>query len=231
MRSFIALVALCLIGVPAWAHSLDEVQADLMRRESHVSFEPGVGTPFPSFRLTDPDGRAVSSADLLGKVVVLDFIYASCADTCPAQSEAMARIQQDVATGHMAERVRFVSITVDPERDTPAVRKAYGAPHGLDPSNWMFLAAATGTDARALAARTGLTFVRQPDGSFDHAVVTYVIDDDGKLRARFSGLDFEPLNAVVYINALVNDPHHRPASGAASGESAPSAWARLKALF
>ncbi|HET9149752.1 MAG TPA: SCO family protein, partial [Alphaproteobacteria bacterium] len=109
---------------------------------------------------------------------------------------------------HMTDRVRFVSITVDPERDTPAVRKAYAKPHGLDPSNWMFLAAPTGTEARALAAKAGLKVVPEKDGEFDHPVVTYVIDDAGKLRARFFGLKFDPLNVVMYINGLVNDPHY-----------------------
>jgi protein SCO1/2 len=232
MRSLFAALALCLVGVSASAHSLDELQADLMKREPYVAFQPGVGTPFPSFRLTDADGKTVESADLLGKVVVLDFIYASCADVCPLQSERIAQVQKDVANADMADRVRFVSITVDPERDTPAVRKAYAKPHGLDPSNWTFLAAPTGTEARALAAKAGLKVVPEKNGEFDHAVVTYVIDDAGKLRARFFGLKFDPLNVVMYINALVNDPHyHHHTTEAANPPPAPSLWARIKALL
>lgn len=220
-----------LLAGSAWAHSLDELQSDLMRREPYVAFEPGVGTPFPSFRLTDADGKTVESGDLRGKVVMLDFIYASCTDVCPLQSERVARVQKNVAAGHMADRVRFVGITVDPERDTPAVRKAYAEPHGLDPSNWMFLAAPTGEEARALAAKVGLKVVPEKDGSFSHPVVTYVIDDDGKLRARFFGLKFDPLNVVVYINALVNDPHRHATEAAMPASAEPSLWARIKALL
>jgi protein SCO1/2 len=232
MRTFVVIAVLWLVGVPAWAHSLDELQADLMKRESYVAFEPGVGTPFPPFHLTDAEGKTVDSSDFLGKVVVLDFIYASCTDVCPLQSERIAKIQKDVAAGHMADRVRFVSITIDPEHDTPAVRKDYAAQHGLDPSNWVFLAPADGKGALALADKAGMKFVPQADGSFNHPVVTYVIDDDGKLRARFFGLKFQPLNAVVYVNALVNDPHHRPASAAAKPvPTATSLWDRMKALL
>ena len=82
---------------------------------------------------------------------------------------------------------------------------------------------------RAKAA--GAPFVRQADGSFSHPAVTYIIDDDGKLRARFLGVAFEPLNAVIYINALVNDPHYHPATAARSETPALSLWSRLKSYL
>lgn len=230
MRPLIAAFAYFALTLPVSAHSLDDIQADLASREPYVAFEPEIGTPFPALDLTDDDGKPLDSADLRGKVVVLDFIYASCTDVCPLQSGLVAQVQQDVATAHMADRVRFVGITVDPERDTAAVRKAYGPAHGLDPSNWTFAAAPTGTEARALAAQAGLKIVPEADGSFSHAVVTYVIDEDGKLRARFFGLHFNPLDAVLYINALVNDPHHHSKS-AGSSPSSSSAWAWLKSLL
>jgi protein SCO1/2 len=230
MRKLILALALLALGLPASAHSLDDIQADLRSREPHVAFEPGIGTPFPAFHLTDGDGKALDSADLRGKVVVLDFIYASCTDVCPAQSELVAKVQKDIATAHMTDRVRFIGITIDPEHDTAAVRKAYGPAHGLDPSNWTFAAAASGEEARALANKAGLKVVANADGSFSHAAVTYVIDDDGKLRARFFGARFNPLNAVIYINALLNDPHHHPESARGSS-SFSSAWAWLKSVL
>src|SRR5574337_2043005 len=109
MRRYVASLVGCLIlllAVPARAHSLDELQTDLMHHEPYVSFEPGIGTPFPPFHLAESSGKTISSADLLGKVVVLDFIYASCTDVCPLQSERIAEVQKDVAAGHMADRVR-----------------------------------------------------------------------------------------------------------------------------
>lgn len=230
MRKLIVSCALLALAWPAAAHSLDDVQADLRSREPYVAFESGIGSSFPDFHLIDADGKPLKSADLRGKVVVLDFIYASCTDVCPLQSERVAQVQKDVATAHMADRVRFLSITVDPEHDTAAVRKAYGRAHGLDPANWTFAAPPTGNAARALAEKAGLKIVPNADGSFSHAVVTYVIDDDGKLRARFFGLRFNPLNAVVYINALVNDPHHHDGQPGGSS-SVSSTWAWLKSFL
>lgn len=230
MRKLIVACALLALAWPAAAHSLDDVQADLKSREPYVAFEPGIGTPFPDFHLIDADGKPFESEDLRGKVVVLDFIYASCTDVCPLQSKLVARVQKDVATAHMSDRVRFISVTVDPEHDTAAVRKAYGPAHGLDPSNWTFAATPTGEEARALAEKVGLKIVPNADGSFGHAVVTFVIDDDGKLRARFFGLRFNPLNAVIYVNALVNDPHHHEAPSGGSS-SVSSAWTWLKGFL
>lgn len=225
-RVFAVALLAGVLAARAEAHSLDDVQADLLRQEPHVAFEPGVGTPFPDFTLTDPDGVDVSLRGLRGKVVVLDFTYGHCSALCPSQEARIREIQKDVTSGHMADRVRFISVSVDPERDTPIFRKEYAATHGFDPANWTFVSAETGDDARALAKTAGTTFTRATDGSFDHKAITYVIDDDGKLRARFLGVDFSPLNAVVYINALVNDPHYRPET-ATRPEAPPSLWTRI----
>src|SRR5690348_5176513 len=138
MRSLIIAVLL-LAAAHAWAHSLDDVQSELTAREPTVAFEKGEGTPFPRFTLEDAHGKSVDLADFRGKVVVLDFIYASCTDVCPLQSDLLAQLQADVTAGHMADQVEFLSISVDPERDTPAVRRTYGEAHGLKPDNWMFL--------------------------------------------------------------------------------------------
>src|SRR5512138_1686645 len=83
----------------------------------------------PTFRLTAQDERRLSLTDLRGKVVVLTFIYTTCADTCPLLTAKMVGLQGRLGADFGA-RVFFASITVDPERDTPAVLKTYGTAHG-----------------------------------------------------------------------------------------------------
>lgn len=90
----------------------------------------------PQFTLIAQDGRRVATSDLLGKVWVADFIYTHCTDTCPLQTARMARLQTDFST---ERNLRFVSITVDPKRDTPAVLTRYAARFGADLSTWWFL--------------------------------------------------------------------------------------------
>jgi cytochrome oxidase Cu insertion factor (SCO1/SenC/PrrC family) len=90
----------------------------------------------PDFSLTERGGRAVTRTDLVGKVWVANFIYTHCTDTCPLQSARMAALQQDLAG---QQDVRFVSITVDPRRDTPAVLAEYAARYRADRNRWLFL--------------------------------------------------------------------------------------------
>jgi protein SCO1 len=90
----------------------------------------------PDFALTERDGRRLTRADLIGKVWVADFIYTHCTDTCPLQTAQMARLQQELAA---EADLLFVSITVDPARDTPRVLRTYAARYGADPARWWFL--------------------------------------------------------------------------------------------
>ena len=90
----------------------------------------------PDFSLTDRTQRTVTRADLLGTVWVANFIYTRCSDTCPLQSARMAALQRDFPE---EPGLRFLSITVDPKRDTPAVLAKYAAEYAADRDRWWFL--------------------------------------------------------------------------------------------
>ncbi len=205
-------IPLVLLGIvaaarPAAAHSLKDLEAQLFKREKYVEF---VNRPAPEFELRDVKGKTIRLADFRGKkVVVLWFIYASCPDVCPLQSDLLAEVQKKVNIGPMRDLVQFVAITTDPARDEPEILRAYGPAHGLDAHNWVFLTSgADKPDAtRELADRYGLKFTRTEKDMFMHGTVTHIIDFEGKLRARFHGLKWDQINMVVYINALTNDRH------------------------
>jgi len=90
----------------------------------------------PSFSLIRPGGGRVSREDLMGKIWIANFIYTHCPDTCPLQSAEMAKVQADFAE---EKDLRLISITVDPERDTPEVLSRYAKRYGADPERWLFL--------------------------------------------------------------------------------------------
>jgi cytochrome oxidase Cu insertion factor (SCO1/SenC/PrrC family) len=90
----------------------------------------------PDFALTDQTGRPVRKADLEGKVWVASFIFTSCPDECPLMTAEMAQLQSDLA--HLPD-LRLVSISVDPERDIPAVLSQYADRFNADPERWLFL--------------------------------------------------------------------------------------------
>lgn len=189
------------------AHSLEELEAQLFKREKYVEF---VNRPAPKFELRDAEGKTIRLSDSRGKkVLVLWFAFASCTEACPLQSDLLAQVQEKVNRSPMRDLVQFVAITTDPERDTPAVLRAYGPSHGLDRHNWTFLTSGTERPetTRELADRYGLKFTRTEKGDFMHGVVTHVIDFEGNIRARFHGLKWDQINMVVYINALTNDRH------------------------
>ncbi len=207
MKYAMAMVtAIALAASAAQAHSLKELEDSLTQREAYVEF---VERPAPPFRLVDTDGRAVSLADFKGKVVVLNFIYTFCPDVCPLHSAQIASMQEDINRTPMRDLVQFISITTDPERDTPQVMRDYGAHQGLDPANWRFLTSADGRPqaTRTLARDYGLKFTTGDGGYLLHVVVTHVFDRDVNLRARYHGLKVDPLNIILHVNALTNDSH------------------------
>lgn len=191
---------------PAAAHSLDELEGKLNKREKYLQV---VQESAPGFALKDAQGREVALADFRGKVVVLNFIYTNCPDVCPLHSERLAEIQKMIDPTPMRDIVQFISITTDPVNDTPEVMKAYGSAHGLDPVNWVFLTSgpSQGAATREIAERYGLKFTRVKDDYLLHALVTFLIDKSGKLRAKYHGLKFKPVNFIMHVNALTSDNH------------------------
>ena len=211
------------VAPAASAHSVKDLEALMGDKEKF--FQP-IDKPTPGFALRDADGKPAKLVDLRGKVVVLHFIYAGCPDICPLHAEKIAEVQAMVNRTPMKEQVRFITITTDPSNDTPDILRAYGPTHGLDPANWAFLTTAPDQPedgTRKLAEAYGHKFIKIESGYQVHSVVTHVIDKDGRWRANFYGLRFQPLNLVMFVNALVNDHDHE--------EEQPGFWGRLRALF
>jgi len=144
----------------------------------------------PEFTLTDQDGKRVALKDLRGKALAITFIFASCADTCPLLTAKMAGLQDRLGTD-FGPRVHFVSITVDPERDTPHVLKRYAEAQRANPAGWAFL---TGTPAeiREVARRYGIFYKKTPSGDVDHTFLTSLVDPSGMLRVQYMGIRFSP---------------------------------------
>lgn len=102
-----------------------------------ISAAPAILGTLPAFAFTDQTGRPFGTRELAGKVWVADFIFTSCAEACPLLSQRMAEVGR--RTRHLGPDFHLVSITVDPERDTPARLAEYGARYGANPVRWSFL--------------------------------------------------------------------------------------------
>ncbi len=163
--------------------------------------------PAPEFSLTAQDGKRVSMADLRGKVVVVTFIYASCADTCPLLTAKMAKLQRRLGPD-FGRNVAFVSITVDPERDTAEVLARYARAHGANPVGWTFL---TGPRAEIESVALGYgVFVRKTArGDVDHTLLTSIVDQQGITRVQYLGIRFDPEEFLRDLHSLLREARSR----------------------
>lgn len=163
--------------------------------------------PAPEFTLTNQDGKRIALKDLRGKALAITFIFASCADTCPLLTAIMAGLQDRFGAAFGPD-VYFVSITVDPERDTPDVLKRYAEAHRANPAGWAFL---TGTQAeiREVARRYGVYYKKTPGGDVDHTFLTSLVDQRGTLRVQYTGIRFNPDEMFRDLQSLAGKPKAR----------------------
>jgi protein SCO1/2 len=144
----------------------------------------------PEFRLTSQDGVPVRLADFRGKVVAVTFVLTLCTSTCPVLTPMMTAVQDRLGQD-FGRKVAFVSITVDPERDTPEVLKLYAQSFGANLAGWSFL---TGKpdDIREVTRRYGVYASKTETGDIDHTFLTSIVDPNGMLRVQYAGVRFDP---------------------------------------
>ena len=150
---------------------------------------PVIG-PAPPFTLTSQDNKSVSLTDFHGKVVAVTFIYTGCPDICPLLTQKMVDVQ-DALGALFGDKIAFVSISVDPERDTPEVLKDYAQFWGTRPEGWSFLTGSLEA-LRDVTRRYGVFFAKKEDGSVVHSQLTTLVDADGQMRVQYLGARFDP---------------------------------------
>lgn len=135
-----------------------------------------------NFALVDFNGKPRTLADFKGKVVVLFFGFTQCPDVCPTTMSELAQIKQSL--GADGDKVQGLFVSIDPERDTPEVLRAYMT--GFDPS---FLGLYAGSPEQlAELARKFKIYYKRVDGktpgsyTMDHTAASYVYDPQGNLR-------------------------------------------------
>lgn len=135
----------------------------------------------PDFALTNQHGNALARADLEGKVWVADFIFTTCPTICPPMTDEMVRLQNEFAS---ESELHFVSFSVDPERDTPAVLSRYADDFGVDGSRWAFL---TGEKTSIYQlAHEGFNLATGHRGSeILHSTRFVLVDRQGKVRGYY----------------------------------------------
>jgi protein SCO1/2 len=156
---------------------------------------PGSNLPdygkVPAFHMTDSTGRPFSSSELTGKVWVVDFIYANCPAACPMMSSKMHTVAEKLKG---ESDVRIVSISVDPERDTPPVLNEFAKHYGGPTEQWTFLTGSPET-VHLLAYTT--FHVGDVLGKIEHSTKFMLVDKEGKIRGYYSSTDEDGIPAML----------------------------------
>ena len=196
-----ALVMLLVSSAAARAHEAEPPRA---APPTDAPFLGVIGAA-PDFSLLDTHGRRVRLADDRGRVVLLAFIYTSCTTACPILSQKMSSLQRELlARDYDGQRVRFYSITVDPQRDSADVLARYAGPFVRDQNAWHFLYEAPERLRPVLVAYDEWTRPL-PDGELDHPARLYLIDAHGRIREIYSLAFFDVAQAFTDIAALLGE--------------------------
>ncbi len=169
-----------------WAFALiillAAVAAFTIRQANQSRAEIPVMGEVPSFRFVNQDSLPYGSRQLQGKITVLDFIFTSCEGACPVMSEAMSKLYEQYSG---AKEVQFVSVSVDPARDSLAALRAYAARYGVTDERWQFLRAPI--DSVKWLARDGFNLSDQfPMG---HSTRFVLVDPQGRIRGYYRSED------------------------------------------
>ena len=142
---------------------------------------PVLGT-VPEFQLTDPAGRPFHSGALRAQVWIADFIFTSCAGACPQMSDRMSRFQKELPAS-----IHFVSVSVDPARDTPAKLAEYAQRYGADTRRWHFLTgpAAEISSLAQKGFRLSVAEGADPAEPIVHSQRFVLVDRDGRIRGYY----------------------------------------------
>lgn len=191
-RDFLWLLNTGWLGALAVSRGL----ADAHKEDSLVKGRTGrqaVQMPAPDFRLTDQDSQPFSLRDWRGRAVIVGFGFTTCVDVCPLLAANLAVIQRELPQA-TRPRTGLLLITTDPEYDTPAILRRYGARYGADFETWKFL---TGTveELEWVWEGFGVAVKKRGPGRVDHTTLTTIVDREGIRRVNYYGTRWRPRDA------------------------------------
>lgn len=166
--------------------------------------EPGEAAPEAT--LTDQRGQPVRLADWRGSAVAVTFIYTRCPlpQFCPMLDRRFAEAQRLVAAdATLAGRVRLLSVSFDPDADTPALLQAHATKLGANPDLWRF-ATAPRDEVDRFAIRFGVNVIRESDGTITHNMRSAVIGPSGRVTHLLDGSEWTAEQLVAHLREALS---------------------------
>ena len=163
----------------------------------------------------DRDGSAIALTNLFGdKAVLLSFIYTTCDDVngCPLATYVFSKVAERIyADESLANQVRLISLSFDPQHDTPTVMQAYGERFRRDNSDWHFLASKNENSLRPTLERYNQTLVKEFDergqlsGIYSHILRVYLIDKSQRIRNIYSVSFLHPDTIINDLKTILSE--------------------------
>ncbi len=162
-----------------------------------------VGDLLPPFALYNQDGAIVRPETLRGRKLVIDFVFTRCgnANMCPANTLRMAKLQRMVKAAKL-DNVTFVTISFDPDHDTPGVLRQYADSYGLDPENFQLLTGPA-EEISPLLEQFGI-LTRQENGTIVHTMATLLVSPEGRIVHRMDGDMWQEDDFLERLQPVVN---------------------------
>ena len=198
-----SLVGFIVLTMPLLASTIAAHEPSKMKTEASRRVTSNV--KMPRFTLIDQQGKLFDAENKLrGKIVAINFIYTTCSDVCPLFTIEFARLQE--ALRRQAQLNSFlVSITTDPEIDSPKVLESYARRFGADFQNWAFL---TGDELglKDVWKSFGVQVIRRDRGLLQHTYLTTLVDAQGIRRINFLGPQWQFNDFLKDMRALSPNP-------------------------
>jgi len=198
-------------GMQSWLEQLviSSESADPSARTSDGPAEAKTGDDVPDYGLVNQDGKPIKLHNYRGKALVLTFIYTRCPmpDQCNLMSDNFSNLEAELQKqSNLYDRTHVLSISFDPEYDTPAVLRSYGAAHSgrYSEENFQHWEFATGTkdQVKGIAQFFGLRYFEET-GQIIHSLRTAVITPDGKIFKVYRGNEWKPSEVMKDIDAVL----------------------------
>ncbi len=189
------IILLAVVSAVAFGTTAELRQMSAQRRVTRVQIN--------DFALTDQNSTPFEFKNMTGKVVVVAFAYTTCPDVCPLITASLRQVQSGL-TKEERKYVQLVTVTTDPEIDSPKVLTAYAKRYGAEFDNWSFL---TGNPIalKQIWQNFGVGVERKGRGLIDHTPLTAVVDQKKLIRFAYIGPSPDPRAVLADVRALLSE--------------------------
>ncbi len=178
--NLLSIIIILVFGFLIFFVSTDGFQAftaETARTKELIEEKP----QFPNVTLEDSKEREYSFSEFSGKYVFITFIYTACTDVCPELELNMAQVYERIPEHYIGEDIVFLSISFDPERDTPETLEKYRSYFNSDGETWRMARIPDESELKNLLDEFGVVVIPDDSGNFTHNSAFYLVDPQGTL--------------------------------------------------